>query len=100
MIFVAGYLMLDPAHVDAFEKAANALAEGVRLEDGCIHYSLLVEDRAKGRINVLEMWRDEAALHVHLDLPHIVEFANRFVPHISGGTAQLYDAANPRPLNH
>ena len=37
MIFVAGYLMLDPAHVDAFEKAANAIADDVRREDGCIH---------------------------------------------------------------
>jgi quinol monooxygenase YgiN len=100
MIFVAGYLMLDPAHIDAFEKAATALAEDVRREDGCIHYSLLVEDRARGRINVLEMWRDEAALRVHLALPHIVEFANRFVPHIKDGTAQLYDAVNPRPLAH
>jgi quinol monooxygenase YgiN len=100
MIFVAGYMMLDPAHVDAFEQAANALADGVRKEDGCIHYSLLIEDRAQGRINVLEMWRDEAALRVHLALPQIVEFANRFVPHISGGTAQLYDAVNPRPLDH
>ena len=100
MIFVAGYMMIDPAHVDAFEQAANALADGVRKEDGCIHYSLLIEDRAQGRINVLEMWRDEAALRVHLALPKIVEFANRFVPHISGGTAQLYDAVNPRPLSH
>ncbi len=100
MIFVAGYLMIDPAHVDAFEKAANALADGVRQEDGCIHYSLLIEDRAQGRINVLEMWRDEQALRVHLALPNIVEFAHRSVPHISGGTAQLYDAVDPRPLNH
>ena len=100
MIFVAGYLTLNPAQIDAFEKAVKAMVDDVRREDGCIHYSLLVEDRATGLINVLEMWRDEQALRVHLALPAIVDFANRFLPHISGGTAQLYDALNPRPLGH
>jgi quinol monooxygenase YgiN len=98
MILVAGTISVDPKQIDAMDRAAKAMVGGVRKEDGCIHYSLLVEDRAAGLINVLEMWRDEDALRVHLKLPTIVEFFNRFSPHITGMTVQVYDAENARPV--
>ena len=69
---------------------------GVRKEDGCVQYSLLIEDHAAGLVNVLEKWRDESALRVHLKLPVIVNFFNRFSPHIRGMTVKLYDAEGER----
>jgi len=98
MIFVAGTISVDPAQAEAFEQAVKAMVGGVRMEDGCLHYSLLFEDRAAGLVNVVEMWRDETALKVHLKLPVIVNFFNRFSPHIRAMTVQVYDALNPRPV--
>jgi len=98
MIIVAGTISVEPAQASAFEQAVKTMIEGVRTEDGCLHYSLLLEDRAAGLVNVLEMWRDEAALRVHLKLPVIVNFFNRFSPHIRGMTVQVYDALNARPV--
>jgi quinol monooxygenase YgiN len=98
MIIVAGTLTVDPAQVDAFEAAVQAMVGAVREEDGCIQYSLLVEDRATGVINVLELWESEEALKTHLQLDATVNFFNRFSPHLTGMTAQLYDAENARSV--
>jgi quinol monooxygenase YgiN len=98
MVIVAGTISINPMQLDAFDQAVKAMIGGVRREDGCIQYSLLVEDHVSGLINVLEIWRDEDSLKVHLKQPAIVEFFTRFSPHITGMTAQLYDAENARPI--
>jgi quinol monooxygenase YgiN len=98
MVIVAGTITIDPAQVDAWDRAVKAMVGDVRKEDGCIQYSLLVEDRAAGLINVLEFWRDEQALRTHLKLPATLAFFTQFAPHIKGMTAQLFDAANPRAV--
>jgi len=98
MIFVAGTLTIAPGQVADFEAEVAAMRARVLAEDGCHHYSLLVEDRAGGVINVLEMWESEEALKVHLTMPWIDTFFRRFSPHITGMTAQVYDAVNARPV--
>jgi quinol monooxygenase YgiN len=98
MVIVAGTISIDSMQLDAFDQAVKAMIGGVRSEHGCIQYSLLVEDHVSGLINVLEIWRDENSLKVHLKQPAIVEFFTRFSPHITGMTAQLYDAENARPV--
>ncbi len=98
MIIVAGTLTLQPEQVGAFETAVAAMVDDVRKEDGCLHYSLLVENRAAGVINVLEMWESEDHLKTHLKLDMITDFFNRFSPHLTGMTVQVYDAANARAV--
>ncbi|HZU64843.1 MAG TPA: putative quinol monooxygenase [Novosphingobium sp.] len=98
MIFVAGTLSIDPAQLDAFAADVAEMRPKVLEEEGCRHYSLLVEDAAKGEINVLEIWDSEEHLKVHLTMPWITTFFNRYSPHITGMTAQVYDAANPRAV--
>lgn len=98
MIFVAGTLTITPDKVAEFETEVAAMRDKVLAEDGCHHYSLLFEDRAGGVVNVLEIWESEDALKVHLKMPWIDTFFHRFSPHITGMTAQLYDAVNARPI--
>jgi quinol monooxygenase YgiN len=98
MIFVAGTLTVDPAVVTSFQRDVAAMVGKVRAENGCRHYSLLVEDAAAGVINVLEQWDDDAALIVHLKQPWIVEFFNRYVGHLRASTVRVFDIAGERPL--
>lgn len=98
MIILAGTITIDAEQLPAFEQAVAAMADRVRAEDGCRHYSLLAEDRAAGLINVVEIWEDEAALRVHLAQPWITEFYARFSPHIRAIDVPIYDVAGVRPL--
>ena len=99
MIFVAGVMMLNPAKVDAFEADVAAMIDDVRGEDGCLHYSLVVEDKAAGRINVHEQWRDDEALVAHFGQSHIQDFFAQHSPELRDTTVQIYDIdGEPRPL--
>jgi quinol monooxygenase YgiN len=98
MIILAVTMTIDPELVAAFEKAVAEMVGKVREEDGCHHYSLLAEDRAAGLINVVEIWRDESALRVHLAQPWIAEFLARFSPHIRAMNVLIYNVAGTRPL--
>ncbi len=98
MIIVMGNLKLVPSEIDAFETEVGKMIERVRAEDGCSHYSLLVEDHAAGVINVVEAWRDDQALRVHLAQPWIVEFYNRFSPHLKDIAVKVHDVSGVRQL--
>ena len=47
MIFVAGTMTMNPEIIDDFKAEVAAMVDKVRAEDGCMHYSLLVEDANK-----------------------------------------------------
>lgn len=99
MIFVQGTMTMDPACIPAFKVAVAAMVEKVRAEEGCLHYSLLVEDDATGFVQVTEAWRDDAALLVHFTMPWIADFLAKFSAHMQASTVQIYDVAGaPRPL--
>jgi quinol monooxygenase YgiN len=98
MIVLAGTMTMDPAQIDSYEQRVAAMLAKIRAEDGCHHYSTLVEDRATGTINVVEIWRDEAALRVHLAQPWIQDFQKRFGPHMQAFDVPIYEVASVRPL--
>ena len=98
MIFVAGTLTLDPAHILGFQRDVREMIDKVRAEAGCQQYSLLVENAETGLVNVLERWTDDAALAVHLKQPWILEFLRRNGGHLRASTVQVFDIAAVRPL--
>lgn len=99
MIFVQGTMNIEPGCVAEFERDVAAMIDRVKAEDGCSFYSLLVEDAATGLINVIEIWRDDAALAVHFTTPWIAAFFAKYSPKIQASTVQIYDVAGaPRPL--
>jgi quinol monooxygenase YgiN len=98
MIFVAGTLTVNPAVVADFQRDVAAMVDKIRSEDGCHHYSLLVENAATGLINVLEQWEDDSALVVHLRQPWITAFFARYVEHLRASTVRVFDITGERPL--
>ena len=99
MIFVQGTMNLEPGCIGEFERDVAAMIDRVKAEDGCGFYSLLVEDAASGLVNVVEIWRDDAALAVHFTKPWIAEFFGKYAPKMQASTVQIYDiAGDPRPL--
>ena len=98
MIFVAGTMTMSPAVIDEFESDVATLRQKSLQEQGCRHYSLLVEDDVSGLVNVVEIWDDDEALAAHLKQPWTAEFFAKYVGHMQGSTLQIYDIAGVRPL--
>lgn len=99
MIFVAGVMTINPAVIKDFEQDVAAMRPKVLEEEGCHHYSLLVEDGAAGTVNVHEVWEDDDALKVHFGMPWIAAFFAKYVGHMTASTVQIYDVVGPpRPL--
>jgi quinol monooxygenase YgiN len=99
MIFVQGTMNMNPSIIEEFAVDVAAMRPKVLTEVGCLHYSLLVEDAATGLVNVIEQWADDDALKVHLAMPWIAEFFNKYVGHMQASTVQVFDISGPpRPL--
>lgn len=99
MIFVAGILTLNPAIIEEFQRDIAAMRPKVLTEQGCQHYSLLVEDASTGKVNVHEIWDDDDALKMHFTMPWIADFFARYSGHMQGTTVQIFDiSGQPRPL--
>jgi quinol monooxygenase YgiN len=98
MIIVAGTMYFDPADIPAFHLATLELAGQVRAEDGCLHYALAPDDPRRGTVSVLEMWRDDAALKVHLGQPWVTAFLQHFGGKVKELDVKIYDVAGVRPF--
>jgi quinol monooxygenase YgiN len=98
MIFVAGTISMNTAVLEDFERDVAAMLDQVKAEQGCHHYSLLVQDADSGLVNVLEQWADDDALKIHLAQPWVVAFFNRYGGHMRAHTLKVYDIAGERPL--
>lgn len=99
MIFVQGTMNMEPSCISDFEADVAAMVDKVRAEDGCLHYSILVEDAATGLVNVIEQWRDDDALVTHFTMPWISTFFAKYGGKMLATTVQVFDiAGEPRPL--
>lgn len=95
MLIVTGTFDFDPAHLDRLRKAAIAMAQAPRQEQGCIAYAFWQDIEAPTMFRVYEEWTDRAALEAHGKTPHMVEFRaalaaggllSRDIRSIEGGT--------------
>ena len=74
MIVVIGRAEVDPAAVATIRPLLAGMMAATRAEDGCISYSLAVEDEAAGIMTIAERWRDLPAQQAHLATPHMAAF--------------------------
>ena len=74
MVIVLGYLDVDPAAVEGLLPVLQKQMEATRAEDGCVRYSLAIENADTGRISISECWRDEDALKAN---PNVVLISGR-----------------------
>ena len=75
MLIVTGYVHVEPPDVAEFATDIQVLAHSAKQRDGGTFYAVAVDDRAAGRLLVVERWRGR----MRGDLPK-------------------YDAANERTL--
>ena len=74
MIVVIGRAEVDPAAMATIRSLMDTVMAATRDEDGCISYSLAVENEAAGIMTIAERWRDLGALQAHLATPHVAAF--------------------------
>lgn len=98
MIFVAGTLVMDPKNTAEFDRDVRAMLKDVRAEKGCRHYSLTIDDAARGVINVHEVWEDDDALAEHFKQPWIVSFFAKHGPRMTEMNVKVYDISGVRDL--
>ena len=98
MISIVGRLTLNPQIMKNYSSDAAVLSKKATKEDGCVFYSLLVEDLDKGIVSIAEIWRDEAALFVHWGQLWVTEFMEKYGAQVTGSALKLYDLSNQRDL--
>lgn len=97
MIIVAGYVQVPPADLKAFTRDLAELAEVTRERDGVLTYDAAVVDPSRGRLLVVERWRDEQALSAHLAADDTIAFMARWGQRLSADIRK-YDATRERAL--
>ena len=71
MIIVLGTVRLPPERLQAARPHMRAMVEGSRAEAGCLQYAYAEDVLESGLIHVSERWRDQAALELHRQTPHM-----------------------------
>ena len=82
MINVVATISLKPGTRAEFLKIFNANVPAVLAEEGCIEYvptvdvdsGLEAQCKDEDAVVVIEKWETLAALHAHLEAPHMLEF--------------------------
>jgi len=71
-----------PEHRDAFIELIKGHAQRSRTEDGCQQFDVLLPQEDQRRVLLVEAWRDEAALDVHIKLPAMARLRDTWQPWI------------------
>lgn len=84
MIIVTGHLTIDPAKRQIAEDAIAAAVTATTAEPGDVDYRFSFDVGDPARINILEMWQDQAAVDAHMGTPHLAEFMAAIGPAVAG----------------
>ncbi len=99
MISVIATINLKPGTRSEFLKVFNANVPAVLAEDGCAEYFPAIDVDAKlerqskdeNAVVVIEKWESVAALHAHLEAPHMLEFRKAAGDMIEGITLKVLE---------
>ncbi|MBV8119269.1 MAG: antibiotic biosynthesis monooxygenase [Alphaproteobacteria bacterium] len=69
-----------PEHRDVFIELMKGHAQRSRAEDGCQQFDVLLPQEGQSRVFLVEAWRDQTALDVHLKLPAMARLRETFAP--------------------
>ena len=83
--------------MDEFLADFRALSLRVRAREGCLFYTVALEDASASRLLVAERWQDQAALTAHLGSTETSAFVEKWM-HRMQGEMQKYDASNERAV--
>ena len=71
---------LKPQHAGDFIKLMKSHAELSRAEDGCQQFDVLLPGEDQSRVLLVEAWRDQPALDVHMKLPAMARLRETWQP--------------------
>lgn len=74
LLTVVAEMTAKPGKEEELRKAALALVEPTRREDGCVQYDLHCLEGEPGRLLFYENWMSAAHLERHLESPHLTAF--------------------------
>ena len=62
VLIVAGHLVVDPAHRDAYVAGCAPVVRAARAAPGCLDFSITADAVDPAHVRVYERWEDEAPL--------------------------------------
>jgi quinol monooxygenase YgiN len=62
MVIIAGHVVVAVERRDAYVEAHADLVRRAREADGCLHVAITADTVAPDRVQLVEVWRDAAAL--------------------------------------
>jgi quinol monooxygenase YgiN len=88
--YVIAELVSKPDQVDALRAILVPFAAGARKEPGCVHYSLLEDQKQPGRFLTFETWANEDALKAHMVTPEIKAAVPKLEPVLAKPFSQIF----------
>ena len=76
-LVVIAEITAKPDQADAFRALFLGFAASVREEPGCVHYTVLEDEKTPGHFFTYETWADEAALAAHMHAPAITALGGK-----------------------
>lgn len=99
MLFVVAEAEVPEASRAAIIAASTAMVTASRREEGCLGYDYAWDMLEPGRMRVLEIWQDEAALRLHFRTPHMAAFlAALAADHSVKTKLTVYEGGNPHEI--
>lgn len=99
MIAVLGQFDFHPEDFEAAKALAAALMEETAREDGCLKYAFAADLVQPNRLQLVELWRDDASLAAHFLTPHIQAYRAGLAPlRLVNRAVQRHDVTATRDL--
>ena len=99
MLLIMGTVRIDPEMLVQAEPLMRRMVEASRAEDGCEAYAYAQDLLEPGLIHVSELWRDQAALDLHFQTPHLAEWRAAWPSFgIRDRNLRLYQLGESKPL--
>ena len=97
MIILMGYIHLNPSDVSEFLADVQAITRSTKAQDGCLFYTVTLDDASAGRMLVVERWRDEQSLDAHMQTQETKTFLEKWASRMQSDVLR-YNASNERSL--
>ena len=99
MIVIAGKVAVRPERRDEAVRAALAMAEATRKEDGCITYQFSSDLADRNLIFIFEEWESDEALALHFQTEHMQVFRKQLPGLLAGpSTVKRYVVQSVSPM--
>jgi quinol monooxygenase YgiN len=90
---------LSPGAIAEFLPAAQAMIAASRAEPGCLEYAYSRDLLEPDTLRIVERFKDEAALSVHFQTPHMEAFQQKLAAlPMQAASVQIYAGAHKRAM--